>query len=169
MHPIILLIAKDFILLSGLILVYLFFTLHHRVARVELIKLFLLAAALSLLIAKLASHFISDPRPFVQGHFTPLLNHSADNGFPSDHTLLAALIGFVVFCFSRRLGAAALAIALLIGLSRMAAGVHHSWDILGSFIITLLSTYLALWVLGLFNPPAAPRQRPLRRSNDNKA
>ena len=33
-----------------------------------------------------------DPRPFAIGHFQPLIAHAADNGFPSDHALLAAAL-----------------------------------------------------------------------------
>ena len=138
MHEIIILIAKYFIILSALGFLYVL----YKIPRNEKFN-FILVAALggifSLVLAKLASHFILDPRPFVQGHFSPLISHAADNGFPSDHTLLAAFLAFVTFTKSRKIGGILLLIALLIGLARMAAGIHHSWDILGSFVITFLA------------------------------
>lgn len=72
---------------------------------------------------------------------------SMDNGFPSDHTLLASFIGFAMLTISRRRSIVLLLVALAIGLARMAAGVHHSWDILGSFIITGISYTVAKAIL----------------------
>src|SRR5690348_13209583 len=77
---------------------------------------------------------INDPRPFVAGHFTPLLPHGNDNGFPSDHTLLASFLGFAILRYRRGLGAAMLFVAACIGIARIAAGIHHLEDIIGSFI-----------------------------------
>jgi undecaprenyl-diphosphatase len=146
MHELITLVAKYFLLLSlaGTILV------AYRIPRNEKMRFVLLVIAggiISLILAKISSHFINDPRPFVQGHFTPLLQHAPDNGFPSDHTLLAAFLGFAAWLKSRKTGVVLLALAALIGLSRMAAGVHHSWDILGSFVIAAVGCYAANYLL----------------------
>ncbi|MBW4061685.1 phosphatase PAP2 family protein [Candidatus Saccharibacteria bacterium] len=90
---------------------------------------------LALLLAKIASHLISDPRPFISGHFTPLIPHANDNGFPSDHALITSFLAFLVWPFSRRVSLALLVIALTVSSARVAAGIHHPIDILGSFII----------------------------------
>jgi undecaprenyl-diphosphatase len=93
----------------------------------------------------LVSRFYFDPRPFVQGNFTPLLPHAADNGFPSDHTLLAAAIAFATFHFNKKLGLFLLLLAILVGVARILAGVHHVADIAGSIIITGLVYFLAVY------------------------
>src|SRR5919202_4656794 len=51
---------------------------------------------LSLLFVQTGGLLYNDPRPFVVGHFQPLISHPADNGFPSDHALLAAALVAVV-------------------------------------------------------------------------
>ena len=95
--------------------------------------------AVCMLLASLGSHLINDPRPFVVGHFKPIVAHGNDNGFPSDHTLLSSFLGFVVLKYSRKLGLITLLLAALIGGARMAAGIHHLEDVVGSFIITAVS------------------------------
>ena len=90
---------------------------------------------LSYIAAKIISHFYFDPRPFVVGNFTPLIPHAADNGFPSDHTLLGAAIAFAIFRFNKKLGLLLLFFAILVGFSRVLAGVHHASDIAGSIVI----------------------------------
>lgn len=92
--------------------------------------------------AKIAGHFYTDTRPFVSGNFTPLIPHAADNGFPSDHMLLASALAAVVMCYRKRLGYALWAVAIIIGISRVYVGVHHPIDIVGSALIALLAAFI---------------------------
>lgn len=100
-----------------------------------------IALPLAYIVAKILSQLYYDPRPFVVGNFQPLLPHAADNGFPSDHTLLSSAIAAVVFFFNRKLGMTLLAIAFLVGASRVYAGIHHFVDIFGSMAIAMVVTY----------------------------
>lgn len=88
-------------------------------------------------IALLAGYSYNNPRPFVSDHITPLISHAADNGFPSDHTLLVAALASILYCYNRTLGLAVFGIAILIGVSRVFAGIHHWIDIAGSFGIAI--------------------------------
>jgi undecaprenyl-diphosphatase len=124
----------------------------HKQRDWRFLALLIIGAIISLVLAKIGNHFISDPRPFVQGHFTPLVPHAPDNGFPSDHTLLAAFLAFAVMTVRRWWGWALVGVAILLGLARMNAGVHHSWDILGSFACALIGTAIAVWLLNHFWP-----------------
>src|SRR5919199_4897641 len=47
---------------------------------------------LSYVFAQIGGFVYNDPRPFAVEHFQPLLAHAADNGFPSDHALVAAAL-----------------------------------------------------------------------------
>lgn len=101
-----------------------------------------IALPLTYITAKIISNFYYDPRPFVIGQFIPLLPHAADNGFPSDHTLLSGAIAAVVFFFHRKLGASLFVVAFLVGASRVFSGVHHFADIFGSLAIAIIVTYV---------------------------
>lgn len=156
MHSLVILIAKDFIVLPVLIAAYVWLRLESHAKRRFLI-LVVGGAIGSVLLAKIGSKLFYDPRPFVAGHFQPYFSHSADNGFPSDHTLLASFLAFVTLRFSRFWGGIALAIAILIGLTRVVAGVHHLVDILGSIICAGLAVLIVNQLAGRFLP--APRSR----------
>ena len=95
---------------------------------------------LAVVLAKLSKHFVDSPRPFVVGHFTPVIHATADNGFPSDHTMLSATLALLIVLVNRKLGLAALGVALLVGSARVALGVHSPIDIVGSFAIALIAT-----------------------------
>lgn len=149
MDEIIKLIAKYGLIVPVLLALYVFVRLGNSRKRLEFAVLLIGGGILSLLLAKVSGHLISDPRPFVVGHFTPLLPHANDNGFPSDHTLLASFLGYVTLRYSRWVGVAALVAAACIGLARVAAGVHHLEDIIGSFVITGVSTLVVLLLVKL--------------------
>ncbi len=107
----------------------------------------LVGGILALILAKISGHFVYDARPFVSDHVTPLIAHASDNGFPSDHTLLTSFLAFAVWTISRRLSLALAAIALFVGSTRVAAGIHHPLDIFGSFAISAVAVLIVnhLW------------------------
>ncbi len=108
----------------------------------------IVVAPLAYIISRISSRFFYDPRPFVVGHFTPLIAHAADNGFPSDHVLLTGAVAMVVWFYNRKLGALLWVLAFLTGWARVAAGVHHWTDIVGSIVIVLLSAAVYYAILG---------------------
>ena len=80
-------------------------------------------------LARLAGLLYAHPQPFVEWGTEPLIPHEIDNAFPSDHVLLAGTLGAVIALLARRFrafGGALFCVAALIGLARVAAGLH-SW------------------------------------------
>lgn len=150
MNEIIIIIANYFIVLPVIAAGVVVWQLRKR-ERISYIVTLVIGGLLSLLLAHIASSLYYNPRPFMVGHFTPLIAHAAGNGFPSDHTLLAAFIGWVTLRYTRKYGVVILTIALLIGLARVAAGVHHLEDIIASFIISGLAVLITNYVLQKFN------------------
>ncbi len=115
---------------------------RHRLFWLSIISL-----PVAYLIARVAGHLYDNARPFVVEHFVPLIPHIPDNGFPSDHTLIAATIATLVLYFNRTWGIALWIVAIIIGTSRVLAGVHHTVDIVGSMIIAIVSVTLAHYIL----------------------
>jgi len=142
MNAPIIFIAKYFIYISAIIAVIYIFK-QSREKRKDIFVFAVVLLPVSYILAKFAGLFYFDPRPFVLGHFAPLLPHATDNGFPSDHTLFGAAIAFAIFHFNKRLGTCLLLFAILMGFSRVLAGVHHTVDIAGSILIAGL-VYLPL-------------------------
>ncbi len=93
------------------------------------------------LTALVAGHFYNNPRPFVVEHFVPLIPHGDDNGFPSDHVLLASAIASIWTIYSKRIGLILWGAALLIGIARVYVGVHHTIDVMGSALIAAVVSW----------------------------
>jgi undecaprenyl-diphosphatase len=150
MNFIIILLAKYAIGISVLGII-LYFFLSKDLNKKKFLITFIFTSALAFIFAKIFSHFIYDPRPFVVGHFKPLIAHAADNGFPSDHTLLAMAIAFSVFIHNKKWGIGLFVLGLLIGLSRVFAGVHHLTDIIGSIVIAGVAAFIIKYIYAKFN------------------
>jgi undecaprenyl-diphosphatase len=96
----------------------------------------------------IAGRLYDDPRPFVVGHFTPLVAHEPDNGFPSDHLLLCASVAAVVVCFQWKLGLMLWVLTAIVAVCRVYVGVHHAVDVIASMLIVAFVAVvvrLALW------------------------
>ena len=86
----------------------------------------------------------TDPRPFVTDHIRPLLAHAPDNGFPSDHALLAAALVAAVAFAAPLLALPVAILAVLVDCARVGAGLHHVTDVVGSTLFVALAASIAL-------------------------
>lgn len=121
----------------------------YRVApsmRIRRAMIVLVSLALTYALGKLGSHFYFDPRPFAVEGITPLIPHAADNGFPSDHTLLAAGLAAAALFYDRRAALLLWVVAIVIGGARILALVHHPIDILGSILCALIAAGIVEWI-----------------------
>ena len=153
MNEIIILCAKYLLIVSFILAVICWYQ-QKGSSRKDFLILAITSGVLAIVLSRLAGHIIYDTRPFVVGHFTPLIPHASDNGFPSDHTLLTSWLAFSVLMYSKRLGGLLLLIALIVGSARVAAGVHHPLDILGSFVISAVAVGLSALALKLLKQRA---------------
>jgi undecaprenyl-diphosphatase len=119
-----------------------FFLKQSRSKQKEMAIFSVISIVLIYLLAVLAGHVYFNPRPFVVGNFTPLIPHSADNGFPSDHVLFVSAIASVIMYFNRRISLVLWGLTIIVATSRVYVGVHHFVDVLASMIISLLVTAL---------------------------
>ena len=111
--------------------------------RLHFFILLALAGGIAILLTKLAGMYLYDPRPFAFEHFTPLIPHTPDNGFPSDHTVFSFIFALGAYRLNRNAGGWLALLGLLVGLARVHAGLHSPIDIIGGIIIAAFSFLLA--------------------------
>jgi undecaprenyl-diphosphatase len=97
----------------------------------------LVAAGVALIANQAIAHVWDRPRPFTTHVATThlLSAPSPDASFPSDHAAAAFAIAFCVLAFSRWAGVGFLAAATLIGLSRIALGLHYPSDVIAGLLV----------------------------------
>ena len=95
------------------------------------------------LVTEIIRFFYNRPRPFeILEGVRKLTDHTTGSSFPSGHAAFVfALAGFV-YLHNRKMGVLFLMLALLIGLGRVAAGVHYPSDILGGLAVGFVSVWL---------------------------
>jgi len=116
--------------------------------RRRLLWLLAVSLPLSYALARLAGLLYSHPQPFVVEGFEPLIQHTADNAFPSDHTLAAGIFASVAFLADWRVGVVLWALTLSIGAARVVAGLHYTIDIVAGALLAVFAVWAArrwLW------------------------
>ncbi|MGE5672975.1 MAG: phosphatase PAP2 family protein [Mycobacterium leprae] len=103
------------------------------------------AGVIALATVAVIAHFVYRPRPFLvlpnQIHL--LVPHSADSSFPSDHATGSAAFAVGMWHAPDRSARWLFTlVAILVGLSRLIAGVHWPTDVLLSFVLGGIITQL---------------------------
>lgn len=109
-------------------------------------------AVVALAIGQVLGSVVTESRPFVTDHFTPLISHSADGSFPSDHLLVLGALTGAALRASTRLGVAAAVLALVVAVARVYVGVHHPVDVVAGFLIGAACGLAAWQLLAMVRP-----------------
>lgn len=110
-------------------------------------KDFLLVPLASALISRyvfteLIRFFYYRPRPFAVQNISALVESIPSSSFPSGHAAFFFALSAGVYSFNKKAGLWFFAASIVIGLSRVLAGVHYFSDILGGLAVGILSFWL---------------------------
>lgn len=111
----------------------------------------IVAGVIALVLARISSHYYYDPRPFVTQHVQPLFYHAPDNGFPSDHSLLAMALTAIVYFFNKRLAVVMLIPTVLIGVARVLAKVHSPLDIGAAWVLGVVGAVAGYYLVNYYS------------------
>ncbi len=105
------------------------------------------AATLALGVAQVLSSIWDRPRPYEAhpGDAHLYIGASHDPSFPSDHATAAFAIAVSILLRNRRAGWLALAMGILLSVSRVAVGTHYPSDVLAGAAIGTLAA-LVFWL-----------------------
>ncbi len=126
------------------IAVVLLFTKRYR----ECAIVMALALILSFLICNVTlKNLVARDRPFWIDETVILkIEEPHDFSFPSGHTFSSFAAAVTLFLYSRKIGIAALALALTIGFSRLYFFLHFPSDVLASVLLGSLTAGLAVFL-----------------------
>ncbi len=144
--------AKYLVLIEGALAVAVLALVLYRQPRSVILRWAIVTAVmvvLSYLFAQIGGAVYTDTRPFITDHVPPLITHEADNGFPSDHALLAAAIVAAVGLVRPVWAIPFVVLAYLVDWARVGSGLHHVGDVVGSSVFAAVATLIALLVAPL--------------------
>ena len=140
-------IDKTFVFFSEYLiaLFLLFFIIEFR--NVKAVFNAIISSVGVVLINSAVSFIYFRPRPFAAYEVNQLVNHVASSSFPSDHAAVSFAFATAVFLYNRKVGVFAYAVAFLISISSIFAGLHYPSDILaGASIGILVSLIINIFI-----------------------
>ncbi|MGN6331542.1 MAG: phosphatase PAP2 family protein [Motilibacteraceae bacterium] len=150
MDSLVVVLAQDLLYVVALVAAGVWLLRERPSGRIELAVAAVVALLVAVVLVKVAGAVHSDPRPFVQNpSLHPLFPHPADDGFPSDHSTVAMAIAVVVAWRHRVIGAVLALCAVVIGLARVAAHVHHLQDVVAGWVLGAVAGAIGLLVASL--------------------
>ena len=123
-----------YLLLGGLSV----FLVFHKDKKQGVRDLFvvLAAAVAAYALSKVIKMLVPNPRPFeVLSDAHVLYIHGGGDSFPSGHATFYMSLAASLFFYHRKLALVYFVGALIIGLARIAVGVHWPFDILGGWVL----------------------------------
>lgn len=92
--------------------------------------------------------FINAPRPYTLYNITPIIHkEKAYESFPSRHTFSITIIAMAILYYNVHLGTAMLVLAVVLGTTRVIAGVHFVKDVVAAWIIGVCWGIVGLWII----------------------
>ncbi|MGG0301591.1 undecaprenyl-diphosphatase [Bacillus albus] len=143
-------LAEYMVYILALIILAYWFT-GSRKSRMMIIQA-MVAFVIAEAIGKIAGKFHLNYQPFaVLPDVNKLVDHTVDNSFPSDHTILFFSICFSFWLVRKKTGWLWLILAFCVAISRIWVGVHYPFDIAIGALIGCVSALFSYWVVPKFS------------------
>ena len=81
-------------------------------------------------------------RPFVHNKVNLLYQHVEDASFPSDHATVTMSIALGINKYNKFLGIVLTILSIIVGFSRVYVGHHSPADVVGTYIIVFIMSYI---------------------------
>ncbi|WP_341517670.1 undecaprenyl-diphosphatase [Bacillus paramobilis] len=143
-------LAEYTVYIFALIILAYWFTGSRR-TRVMVIQA-MVAFVIAEVIGKIAGEFHLNYQPFaVLPDVNKLVDHTVDNSFPSDHTILFFSICFSFWLVRKKTGWLWLILAFSVAISRIWVGVHYPFDVAIGALIGCVSAFFSYWLVQKFS------------------
>lgn len=139
-------LAEYMVYILALIILAYWFT-GARKSRVMVIQA-MIAFVIAEVIGKIAGKFHLNYQPFAAlPDVNKIIDHTVDNSFPSDHTILFFSICFSFWLVRKKTGWLWLILAFCVAISRIWVGVHYPFDVAVGALIGCISAVFSYWLV----------------------
>lgn len=98
------------------------------------------------ILIKITHIFFVEPRPYVFFNIIPLIEHTPDAAFPSEHTTMIATVAFAYLLNKSKYAWVFISMMFWVGFARIFVGVHYPLDVLGGIIYGFFANFLTILI-----------------------
>jgi len=113
-------------------------TFGHRMSKLREIFIVFFSTFSAWFSSYLLKNLFNTARPFDLFPNVVSIFPESGHAFPSSHAAFFMALAVAIFFYNKKVGCLFVVFAILIGLARIAAGVHFPVDILGGFVLGFL-------------------------------
>ncbi|MCR4284171.1 MAG: phosphatase PAP2 family protein [Parcubacteria group bacterium] len=128
----------------------LFLALYHKSEKqvIRNLAFIFISGIVAWVLVQFIKHYYFSPRPFLAlDEVRQLIEHGANDSFPSGHAAFSFAIATAVYFWKRKYAWIFFIGALFVGLARVAGGIHWPYDILGGIALGVVVTSLIHFLL----------------------
>jgi len=134
-----------YLIISG-VLIFCFIYRDRFVDKVTFLSALIIGSFARILVKPLFAYFFPRARPFIENtNISSILSHSRSEDYqsmPSGHTLFFFGIATVIYMHNKKWGLVFYFLSIIVGISRVAGGVHYASDILVGAILGIIFAYI---------------------------
>jgi undecaprenyl-diphosphatase len=149
LDSIMLFLSQDMIVVvvSTLVLIYIFGFIDHSLVQRKLAINTAIFTLINLSLAALIGTVFYIDRPFVHNRVNLLYLHVKDSSFPSDHATATMSIALGIWKGERKMSLILMLVSLAVGFSRVYTGQHTPADIIGSYVVVFIMSFIYNYLL----------------------
>jgi len=131
-----------YIFMAILLLHFILSILHKNIRTKKIVLMTAFLTLINVFFSFIIGKAFPVNRPFIHHSVHLLYSHRLSPSFPSDHSIVTLTIALGILKYNKILGIILILLSAAVGFSRIYVGHHYPSDVIGGYILSLLTTYI---------------------------
>lgn len=131
-----------YIFMAILLLHFILSILHKNISTKKIVLITAFLTLINIFFSFIIGQVFPVDRPFIHHSVHLLYCHRHSPSFPSNHSIITLTIALGISKYNKSLGIILVLLSIAVGFSRVYVGHHYPLDVIGGYILSLVTTYI---------------------------